>query len=391
LINPKKMVVFLSHSMLTERISRSYAVDRMVDAFDFQYWDIGKMFRPTYDDNSIVTADYIRTIDFFPELDKLLEGLDEKTVLVTDIPRNFAFRSLFLLLNKYNFQLVHLDLVTTGPVGAAKKSLRSRFLNMLLDPLRYLILATRLLKMKYLVGMGIMKDYDYRFYRGGKCFAESQGLTNQGIAINSPDYDSFISETPQSAQLGLVEEQYAVFLDVYLPFHPDMQVMGLPSIKNPIQYFNEMNALFSAIEDKYQLKVIVAAHPSANYSGSEFGGRKIMYGSTKSLIRDCRLVVSHHSNSLAFAILYNKPNIFCYTDEMYKLYSNSLLHHQNCYATYLGVSTYNISELLKKELPDVSHWNANEHYQSFVYDFLTSGSSKDRVSSDIIISFIESL
>ena len=149
--------------MLTERIIRSYAVDRMVDVFDFQYWDIGKLFRPSYEDNSILTADYIRTVDMLPELDKLLEGLDEKTVLVTDIPTNYAFRSLFLLLSKYNFQLVHLDLVTTGPVGAAKKSLRSRFLKMLRNPLRYLILATRLMKMNILnlvfyILMKIQKD-----------------------------------------------------------------------------------------------------------------------------------------------------------------------------------------------------------------------------------------
>jgi hypothetical protein len=387
-----KSIVFISHSRLNKQIMHDYAIDKMLEKYNLQYWDLSQVVRPcAYEVIGEVTGDYIKTVVDIAEFELMLNRLDDSTILITDLNHNYIFRSIFKLLKKYTFTLINLDLVTIGPYRAAKKTYYSRLRNMFRDPIRYLHLILSMVHMAYLAKTGKLRNFDYQFCRGEESYKSHKIHANKSIAINSPDYDSFLKESSKSTQYSVGESEYAVFLDVYLPYHADHAVMGLPYLKDPNSYFSSMNALFTAVQKKYAVKVIIAAHPSAGYHGGEFEGRQIIQGKTDSLVKGSKFVISHHSSSLAYAVLYGKPCLFCYTDEMFELYHHSLLHHQNCYASYLGVSTYNISELLKEELPDLSRFHSSLHYQSFVDDFLTSGSSKDRVSSDIIISFIESL
>jgi hypothetical protein len=388
----KKSIVFISHSRLNKVIMNDYAIDKMLEKHNLQYWDLSQVVRPCdYEVIDEVTGDYIKVVDDIAEFELMLNRLDDSTILITDLNHNYIFRAIFKLLKKYTFTLIHLDLVTIGPYWAAKKTFYSRLRNLFRDPIRYLRLIATMVYMAYLGKTGKLRNFDYQFSRGEKNHKSEKNIANKSIAINSPDYDSFLKQLSEPIQYSVGESEYAVFLDVYLPYHADHAVIGVPYLKDPNSYFTSMNTLFTAVEKKYAVKVIIAAHPSAGYHGGEFEGRQIIQGKTNRLVKSSKFVISHFSNSMSYAVLYGKPCLFCYTDEMFELYHHSLLHHQNCYAAYLGASTYNISELLKEELPDLSQFHSSLHYQSFIDDFLTSEASKDRQSSDIIISFIDSI
>lgn len=369
-----------------------YAIDKMLEKYNFWYWDLSKVVRPCdYEVVDEVTADYIKIVDDIIEFEMMLNRLDDSTILISDLNHNYIFRAIFKLLKKYTFTLIHLDLVTIGPHWSAKKTFYSRLKNLFRNPIRYLRFIATMVHMAYLRKTRKLRNFNYQFSRGELNHKAKKTMAGGSIAINSPDYDYFLKEFSESSQHSAGESEYAVFLDVYLPYHADHGLIGIPYLKDPNSYFASMNALFTAVEKKYGVEVVIAAHPSAGYQGGEFEGRQIIQGKTNSLVKSSKLVINHHSNSLSYAVLYDKPCLFCYTDEMFALYHNSLLHHQNCYAAYLGASTYNISELLKEELPDLSRWHSNKHYQRFVNDFLTSASSKDKQSSDIIINFIDSI
>jgi len=387
----QKNIVFISHSKLTERIMRSYSLDRMLQEYNVQFWDIGQIFRPAYVDLGYVTGDYIKTIPDLPALELMLNGLDSSSILITDLNHSYIFRSFFITLKKYSFTFMHLDLVTVGPAGAAKKTLYSRLINIFRNPIRYLNLAASKVHIGYLIKTGKLRKFDYQFCRGEVLNQLVSEYADKNIAINSPDYDEFLSDCLDQGNAEDDEAGYAVFLDVYLPYHPDLPVMGLKHLKDPEGYFLSMNALFTEVEKKYSLKVIIAAHPSAAYRGDEFNAREIIHGETAALVKGSEFVLSHHSNSLAYAVLYEKPCLFCYTDEMYRLYNNSLLHHQNCYAEYLACSTYNITNLLDEGIPNISRCISLPRYKQFVNDYLTSPASRDRQSADIIINAIDSL
>ena len=168
-------------------------------------------------------------------------------------------------------------------------------------------------------------------------------------------------------------------------------LMKLPYLSNSAAYFSEMMALFDLIEREYEIDVVIAAHPCAEYIGNEFGCRKILHNMSHSLVRDCDFVISHHSNSIAYAVMYHKPVLFCFTNEMKKIYKTSLLHHQNCYAQYLGLPTFCVNYLLKFGLPDIMNLIEIKPYKEFVSDFLTCKKSINQVSGDIIIDVIDNL
>jgi len=127
------------------------------------------------------------------------------------------------------------------------------------------------------------------------------------IPAHAFDYDVFL-DTGHSQS----EQATAVFLDEYLPYHPDYAWMGITPYATADQYYPPLRRLFGWIEKTYGLKVVIAAHPRSDYTahGDVFGGREVVMGKTAELIRDCSLVLAHFSTSVNFATLYRKPVVF---------------------------------------------------------------------------------
>lgn len=110
-----------------------------------------------------------------------------------------------------------------------------------------------------------------------------------------------------------------VFVDEFECGHSDWEKHGLcVPIQNKELYYKELNHFFSLVEKKYNSKVIIAAHPKAEYKGDEFNGREICYYQTKELIRDSRLVLYMCGTCLTYIILFNKPFILFCTSEALK-------------------------------------------------------------------------
>jgi hypothetical protein len=387
-----KKILYISHSVLTKSLMHHYSIDKMLQNYSFQFWDIGKLFRVDYEIGDRIEGDYIQKINDFSQFESMLKNLDSSTIVFTDIPPNYLFRNFFRLLRNYSFCLINLDIVIIGPIGFTKKTIYSRLINVCKNPPRYLRLVSSIIHMNYLFKFEKLKKYDFTFCRGEKIYQSSlPHSAKKKIAINASDYDYFLRETLNPSESDVHERKFVVFLDTYLPYHADHSVMGLPYLSSPDNYFRDMAALFDLVEQKYDVEVIVAAHPSANYSGMEFGERKIIQGMTQSLVKNCEFVIKHHSQSISYAVLYQKPILFCYTDEMFEKYHNSILSHQNNYAQYLEIKTYNVSELLSKGLPDVYKCISVSRYENFVNDFLTTRVSQNSLSEDIIINVIDSI
>jgi hypothetical protein len=134
------------------------------------------------------------------------------------------------------------------------------------------------------------------------------------------DYDLYLNDSLKPSKNELKGKKYAVFLDQYLPFAPDLVYMGVNSPLTPKQYYYSLCNFFNRVEKETGLNIIIAAHPRSKYEEhqSYFEGREIVRGRTIELIRDSDLVLMHYSASLSFAVLYNKPILFFATGEMEK-------------------------------------------------------------------------
>lgn len=132
--------------------------------------------------------------------------------------------------------------------------------------------------------------------------------TTEVLWAHTLDYDLYLKERDTPFK----ERPVAVFLDEYLPFHPDFIQTGVQSPINADRYYPLLNKFFSFVEQKLGLKVVIAAHPRSHYEKhpNYFEGRKQVRGKTIRLVKESRLVLAHGSTSLNFANLFYKPIIF---------------------------------------------------------------------------------
>jgi len=130
------------------------------------------------------------------------------------------------------------------------------------------------------------------------------GRGTEEIWCHGYDYDLYLA-----AKDGAKRDGTAVFLDEYVPFHPDYLRRGHEPYSTAERYYPELRGFFDAFERATGLTVVVAAHPRSSYEKHPdyFGGRRVVRGRTVELVRDSDAVIAHSSTALAFAVLFRKP------------------------------------------------------------------------------------
>ncbi len=142
------------------------------------------------------------------------------------------------------------------------------------------------------------------------------GEATRRISAHAPDYDVYAAESAKNP----VARDQALFLDQFLPFHPDFAASGTVSVE-PEPYFAALRHYFDRIESKLGLEVVISAHPRADYSRNPdiFGPRKIVAGDTARLVLESRLVLSHATTSIGFAVMGRRPIVLLMTEGLWRV------------------------------------------------------------------------
>ena len=134
------------------------------------------------------------------------------------------------------------------------------------------------------------------------------------------DYDLFLKAKDIPSSQAASEKPYAVFIDQYLPYHPDFALAADKKMGKPEDYYRDLNRALDFIEDHEQIPIVVAAHPRSSYADADkahcFPARRIVYDDLRDLVKDTKFVVAHYSTGLNFAVIYEKPVIFIYNASM---------------------------------------------------------------------------
>ena len=83
----------------------------------------------------------------------------------------------------------------------------------------------------------------------------------------------------------------------------------------------KLNLFFKKIEKKYNLNIIIAAHPRSNPKLKKdfgLGNRKSFYGKTFELTKNAKFVMSWGSTALSYAVLLKKPILFIFSSSQQK-------------------------------------------------------------------------
>lgn len=237
--------------------------------------------------------------------------------------------------------------------------------------------------MKKIIKSFIKKPYyDYSLVTSG---SKSAVKAKKYLNIHSIKYDEYLNEKETSPELNY---KYAVFLDQYVPHHPDIIHYWKQESVEPKKYFQNLNNFFDLIEKKYNLKVVISAHPKADYDKDTFNGREVIKYKTPNLIKFSEFVMLHSTTSVANVILANKPSIFLYYQEM--LEKGSKLW---------TIAAINLSKELHAPLVDLENITKDnlklayneKAYQNFKYKYLVNKQLEHKSNEQIVLEFLKTL
>jgi hypothetical protein len=204
-----------------------------------------------------------------------------------------------------------------------------------------------------------------------------------------PDYDIYLQ---YKTRMNDSSKTTGVFLDQYLPFHPDYIHSDIKFPISPDTYYPNLCNFFNTLEKTTKTEIVIAAHPRSDYEHlpDYFQGRTIIKGKTAEMIRDSTFVIAHSSTSLDFAVLYHKPIVFVTTDALEKMISG-----KNIIGLYIRTIAY---ELGKKpiNIDHISEFNWDEEmkinkdgYYRYKYNYIKKQGTPEKPMWDIFCSYIQ--
>ena len=355
-----------------------------------EYWDVSSLFFktiPGVEDSSYLT----KTIKFntYKEIEEQLKSETslDKCLFISIMSFDQLIIKLYKLLTKYNCNLGVFGR-NVLPFGANANMNILDYLKKINIKRIFNFINFKLL-LKYLKN-GKIKKYDYVFLAGNYGW-RGIGRINQTdinnsikININSDDYDvcTMLSNKIESTN------KYILFLDEYLPLHPDTILLGIKTIK-PNDYYPELNKYFDFIEKKYGLPIIIAAHPKAleYHNKNYFNGRQVLLNQTAALTKDALFVIAHDSTSVNYPIYFNKKIHFITSKNI--MNEIAVVHWNTLnFAKYLGCNYQyfdNCNDIFNivEELPI-------RNYEQFKLDFHTSPETENKKTVDIFLNFLRS-
>ena len=311
-ISNKIKVVITHPSQLSERWMKYYCLEDLSKEFDVEFWDCSDVAYPSFKVAHPLVNKYLHVIDSLETFRSSLSKLPKDTVLVSEVHRNAKTYSFHEIQSSYFPQITYVcfygnDIECVNLEENWKNVSRNTFnwrdivyrIPYVHDGIRWFLHHTE-------------PDYNEK-KMARKCaelykdYYEIASTKNANYRINHPDLEQYLQIKDKAK---LQEGRYIVFIDDFFPYHPEILAsMGNVDVDRIANvYHQRMNAFFENIEQRIGCKVVIAAHPYANYkSNNPFNGRDIFYGKTAELIKDCDAVCMHGSNAYAYVALYDKP------------------------------------------------------------------------------------
>ena len=161
---------------------------------------------------------------------------------------------------------------------------------------------------------------------------------------NSHDYNLFLQK---NSPLVGESEAHIVYIDSPSPmFSGDLEATRAKQTLSVKRWFESLADFFNKIEFVYGKKVVIAGHPKTKHdmNPSYFGGRRVVYNKTPELIRDSLFVVTRHSTAISFAVMFKKPLVFIYSDELIcnDDQMKNLEHISNILSSYMVNINHNV-------------------------------------------------
>ncbi len=377
--------ICIRYHHLTQKSCKEYYLKEAENAgLDVEYWDTTYLFFD--DDYGQEDSSYlIKTRKFkkFFELESAIKEQNISSVIfVTTSSFEYRVKKLHTLFTQYKCLVAgfgrNMYPISTGlSISRFKGLTPHKIINYLLNR----CLTNEVQRRK-------IKTFDVVFLAGENGW-QALGRINkdivqqiENIQINSCDYDNCMEDQSNER---LLPYDYILFLDQYLPLHPDMQMLGEENVSVE-KYYKEINRYFSKIEKQLKLPIVIAAHPKAILYKKEnyFDGRIVLFDQTQQLSKYATLVLAHNSVSINYPIIYNTPLHFITSSEIEKHVLSVHLDVQ-LFAQTLGTN-WEYFDIDKAT--NISFQANQQQYNNYKYLYQTSLASEHIMTKEIFIDFL---
>jgi hypothetical protein len=365
---PEKKIIFILPLPPTIDFHRKFFVKKFQDDnFSTEYWDVGSILG--YDMKFTCEIDGIsyNKIASVKELKFRLKCENySSTVFVLQVTRSLQSLPIYYLLSRLNKKTVIFARGYLPSFGRLEKS-SLYYLRMLLDPnnIKHLFFSRAYLFINRV--LKIIKKYDVAFVAGNIGEKINYADAIRIARIHHSDIDTAVADDQRSLNLNL-PDNYSVFIDEYLPYHPDFTSTGKSTI-NAAAYYASLNNYFDMIEKKCETTIVIAAHPKAIYETNPFNERAIVFNETNNLVKNARIILTHASTAISFAVIHEKLLCLIYNDEIRKnhppLYNQMLKT-----ADILGCPIFNFEVDIHSDLANIGVDKIK--YKHYYADFLSN-------------------
>jgi hypothetical protein len=375
-----KKVIYISFIRLTDKTSRDWFVDYLIEkGLEVEYWDIVALVRENYDEAAAKVTKYLSVLSTYKELEHRLSLETNKNthyvILVSYAQSTIKF---FRLLSKHNCKMYYFAWGSIPVLGTNKLN---RITTAISNPTKTIIDLSNKIRTYLNIKFKLIKPFHVVF-AAGEVMLTTRHNARKIVPINFADYTQYQKTICDNIH-QIVDGSYAVFLDVYMPFHSDFEVLGWSKVE-PNAYYSALNRFFEKLEKKYNISIVIAAHPRADYSRSNpFNYRQIFQGQVPVLVKYADFVISHSSLSQSYAIFNNKPIIFTYTNDMLSIYGGtSYMREIYDASSYLDAAIFNIDEINNENQIYIKNVNPLL-YEKFMHNFLVSRESRFESTQEI--------
>lgn len=389
-----KKIILATESPFTLRDYKRFGIEIFKsNNLDVEIWDLTRIIHPEYNiaPPDPFSSGELKIFGVKNDVLRLVSKLDIEKTLVLNLNVGWLDRIWFYrVLTKYRvrFAVMALGILPTQHANAVTQTKKSIFKKLTAFKFScihsyFSVLKTRVMRRipfkyfgvsaaTYFLASGELSPGHYYF---------PVDKSTETIWLHALDYDLYLETNKKPIFQEPLNK--AIFLDAYMPYHPDFVLLGEKNPVTPEKYFSSLNSFFSKVEKRLNTKVEICAHPRADYSDKPdcFNGRKLYFGKTIECVRSAKFIIAHSSTSLYFAILYRKPVIFIVTEEMKR---NKLLGvFVDILASWFGKNAINIdkdysidweSELLVDE-------KRYEHFQTL---FIKKADSREEFTWQIL-------
>jgi len=345
--------------------------------------EIGELIYPNLykftEDESLQSEELIK-IKSFSKLFHFLKNLKDQysKVVFTNLVKPTNLNTLvFNFLLKY-FNISYISCINPG-IAIIKRSSDSTLWNAICLLVKDKGFKFILIQIYFLIMQKIHKIFHlppkYILIAGDKYYQQHKTLFSKNIkVIEGSSWDcSQYYRFKENAKKGQKEEKFIVLLEGITPiFKGDSLLEKHKPSFTAKNWFPSICNFLDKLESQLKCETKVAAHPKSNHKDQPdyLGFRRVFFNETFDLIRQSNLVIGRNSAALSIAVLFNKPIVTIFNDEL-KM-NKTDLRSINMTAHEMGVNSVNIdNNYLTMEPNNLIKFNKSK-YEEFTRNFLTS-------------------